>query len=132
MSRNFGSIPAPTISQLQSETATWKRLLSFLMEENIYLKHRIAEILKEESSTRLLAKPETFQASFIYTDALVSLLRDDVVQFKKKLETEGINERLVNKNFAGRLQRIRRNISAAERTFNQRQTAFNNYLSENI
>jgi hypothetical protein len=125
-------MPAPTITQLQSETATWKRLLSFLMDENIHLKNRLAEILKEGSGTSLLAKLETFQTSFIYTDTLVGLLRNDVQEFEKKLLTDGITEQLINKNIAGRLQRMRRNISAAERTFNQRQTAFNDFFSENM
>ena len=80
----------------------------------------------------LLAKLEAFQTSFIYTDTLVAVLRNDVVDFEKKLELDGTDEQLINKNISGRLQRMRRNISAAERTFNNRQTAFNDYLSENI
>ncbi|MEP6747309.1 MAG: hypothetical protein ABJB86_06270 [Bacteroidota bacterium] len=123
---------APAIDQLQSESATWKRLLSFLMDENIHLKNRMSDILKTACDTHLLAKLENFQTSFIATDTLVALLRDDVREFEKKLLEDGINNQLVNKNIAGRLQRIRRNISGAERTFNQRQTAFNYYLSENI
>ena len=122
----------PTINQLQSESATWKRLLSFLMDENIHLKNRIAEVLKEDSGTRLLAKLEAFQTGFIYTDTLVALLRDDVKEFEKRLQSGIKSDETDNKNISGQLQRMRRNISAAERTFNQKQTSFNDWLSENI
>ena len=102
------------------------------MEENIHLKNRIAEILKEEDCKRLLPELEGFQTSFICTDSLITLLRNDVVEFEKRLETDRTSEQLINKNIAGRLQRMRRNISAAGRTFNQRQTAFNDYFSDNM
>ena len=132
MPKLHNSMPAPGFNQLQSESATWKRLLSFLMDENIHLKNRIAEILKADCDSSLLGKLETFQTGFIYTDILVALLRNDVLEFEKRLETDSTGDPLINKNIAGRLQRMRRNISAAERTFNQRQTAFNDYLSDNI
>jgi len=125
-------MPAPGFSQIRSESATWKRLLSFLMDENIHLKNRMSEILKADCDTRLLSKLETFQTSFIHTDTLVALLRNDVVEFDKRLNTDTQGEQFFNKNIAHWLQRMRRNINAAERTFNQRQTAFNDYLSENI
>ncbi|MEO5593096.1 MAG: hypothetical protein ABIR15_18700 [Chitinophagaceae bacterium] len=125
-------MPAPTFSQLQSESATWKRLLSFWMDENIHLKNRMSEILKGDCNVLLLAKLEAFQTNFIYTDTLIAVLRNDVLDFEKKLELDDTDEQLVNKNISGRLQRMRRNISAAERTFNKRQAAFNDYLSENI
>ena len=125
-------MPAPTINQLQSESATWKRFLSFLMDENVHLKNRMSEILKTDCDTRLLAKLEIFQNSFIYTDTLVALLRDDVMEFEKRLQENKISDEHANKNIAGSLLRMRRNISAAERTFNQRQAAFNDYLSENM
>jgi hypothetical protein len=124
-------MPAPLISQLQSESATWKRLLSFLIDENIHLKNRMSEILKTDCDNNLLEKLEGFQTSFICTDALVELLRNDVMEFDNGL---GLNQgdQHINRNIPGRLQRMRRNISLAERTFNQRQTAFYNYLTENI
>jgi len=125
-------MPSPTFTQLQSESATWKRFLSFLMEENVYLKNRIAEVLKANCDARLLANLETFQTSFICTDSLVALLRNDVMEFEKRWLADGTSVELVNKNIAGSLKRLRENINAAERTFNQRQSSFNDYLLENI
>ena len=124
-------MPVPTVTQLQSESATWKRLLAFLIDENIHLKNRISEILKVDCDSRLLARLETFQTSFIYTDTMVAIIRNDVVEFDKRLGTGPLDETFVSRNIAGSLQKMRRNISAADRTFKQRQTAFNNYLFEN-
>ena len=124
-------MPVPPVTQLQSESATWKRLLAFLIDENIHLKNRISEILKVDCDSRLLARLETFQTSFIYTDTMVAIIRNDVVEFDKRLGTGPLDETFVSRNIAGSLQKMRRNISAADRTFKQRQTAFNNYLFEN-
>lgn len=125
-------MPAPLLRQLQSESATWKRILSFLVDENIHLKNRMSEILKTDCNKGLLEKLEGFQTSFICTDALMELLRNDVMEFDNGLGADLQGDQLINKNIPGRLQRMRRNISLAERAFNQRQTAFYNYLTENI
>jgi len=100
------------------------------MDENIHLKNRLSEILKGDCDVPLLAKLEAFQTSFICTDTLVALLRNDLADFEKRLETDETGELLINKNISCRLQRMRRNISVAGLIFNQRQTAFNNYLGK--
>ncbi len=92
----------------------------------------MAQILKSKCDSLLLAKLETFQTSFICTDTLVALLRNDVLEFEKRWLAADADDQLSNKNISSSLKRLRQNIIAAGHTFTQRQTAFNNYLSENI
>ena len=47
-------IPELKLIQLQYEINTWKRLLSFMSEENIQLKNRLSEVLKNKFDKNLL------------------------------------------------------------------------------
>lgn len=118
--------------QLQYESDTWKRTLGFLIDENIHLKNRLSEILKEQFNRNLLDEVETFQNKFIHEDELISLLRNDVAEIDKLLTREifedGKTATLIDKN----LQKIRNNILIAEKEFSRLKLEFNGYLSENI
>src|ERR1700712_1597686 len=69
------------LTQLLSESSSWKRLLGFLMEENTHCKNRLSEILNNDFQIRLLADMENFQTDFIQTDTMIALLRYDVAVF---------------------------------------------------
>ena len=109
-----------------------KRVLCFLIDENIHLKNRLSNILKAGCAALLLVKLEVFQTSFICTDTLLALLRNDLADFEKKLETDKAGNLLINNNVSGRVQRMRRNICAAVLAFHQRQSAFNDYLEKKL
>jgi len=101
------------------------------MEENIRLKNRIAEILKDHFDTGLLENIETFQNNFIDEDTRMSLLRDDVAGLEKMLLTES-SEMKNHEAIEKRLKKIRNNIIEAEKQFSGLKLAFNNYLSKNM
>lgn len=119
------------LKQLQYECATWKRSLGFMMEENIRLKNRIAEILKDNFDTGLLEHIETFQNNFIDEDTRMSLLRDDVADLEKLLQHEPF-ETKTTPAVETKLKKIRNNIMEAEKQFSGLKLAFNNYLSKNM
>ena len=123
--------PELKLKQLQYECATWKRSLSFMMEENIRLKNRIAEILKDNFDTGLLENIETFQNNFINEDTRMSLLRDDVADLEKLLLHEPM-ETKTSEAIEGKLKKVRNNIMEAEKQFSGLKLSFNNYLSKNM
>ena len=101
------------------------------MEENIRLKNRIAEILKDNFDTGLLENIETFQNNFIDEDTRMSLLRDDVADLEKLLQHEPF-ENKTTPAIETKLKKIRNNIMEAEKQFSGLKLAFNNYLSKNM
>ena len=125
-------MPELKLKQLQFESNTWKRLLCFMMDENIHLKNRIAEILKNDANKNLLEEIENFQNNFIRQDELISLLRHDAAELDKLLVREIFEDGEISKEINKKLKDLRNNISNTEKQFTKVKVEFNNYLLETI
>ena len=123
-------MPELKLKQLQYESATWKRSLGYIIEENIHLKNRLSAILKDKFAKNLLDQLENFQSSFLKEDERISLLRNDIVEFDKLLEISQIGK--LQKEITGKLKKIRNNITSTETQFGNLKIEFNGYVSENI
>lgn len=122
----------PKINQLQVEVNTWKRLLNFFSDENVCLKNRLSEILKNGFDRKLLEEFENFQTKFIKQDEMITFLRNDIAELDKLLLNEklgmGINENTIDR----KLEHLRKNIANSEGRFFQLQINFNTYILENM
>ncbi|MEO8414231.1 MAG: hypothetical protein ABI472_11260 [Ginsengibacter sp.] len=127
-----GDMSFMKLRQLQYESDTWKRLLGFMREENILLKNRLSEILKDRFDKNLLEEVEAFQSKFIKKDELLVLLRDDVAELDKLLVKDKVGELQNMKDIYNKLENLRNNIINTEMQFGNLKIAFNNYLAENI
>ena len=125
-------MPDLKLKQLQYESDTWKRLLGFLMDENIHLKNRLSDVLNEEFDKDLLLEIEDFQMNFIKEDQLIGLLRNDVAGIDKLFEKEIFEDGKTLNEIDRKLKNLRNNIEYAEKEFRRLKLEFNNYLSENI
>ena len=125
-------MPELKLKQLQYESDTWKRLLVFMMDENIHLKNRLSEVLKDKFDKNLLVEIEGFQSNFIKKDELIGLLRNDVAGLDKLLEREIFEDGKIVNEIERRLKNLRNNIVYAEKQFGKLKLEFNNYLSENM
>jgi late competence protein required for DNA uptake (superfamily II DNA/RNA helicase) len=120
------------LRQLKYETDTWKRLLGFVMEENIHLKNRLSEVLKENFDKNLLNDVEKFYAGFIKEDELIGLLRNDIAELNSLLTREVFEDGMTMKQVERKVKKLRHGVKAAEEHFGKLKSAFNSYLSENI
>ena len=127
-----GDMSYMKLRQLQYESDTWKRLLGFMREENILLKNRLSEILKDRFDKNLLEEVEAFQSDFIKKDELLVLLRNDVAELDKLLVKDKVGDQKTMKDIYDKLAKLRNNIINAEMQFGNLKLAFNNYLAENI
>jgi hypothetical protein len=125
-------MPPLILKQLQYETDTWKRLLDFMMEENINLKTRLSDIIKEKFNKNALEELDDFQSNFIKEDELISLLRNEVAELDKLFSSEPFHGGEISKEIDNKLERLRNNIIIAERQFGKLNLEFNNYLSQNM
>jgi hypothetical protein len=125
-------MPPLILKQLQYETDTWKRLLDFMMEENINLKIRLSEIIKDKFNKNALEDLEDFQSNFIKEDELISLLRNEVAELDKLFGTAKFDGGKISQEIEVKLERLRNNIIIAERQFGKLNLEFNNYLSLNM
>ena len=122
----------PKFDQLQVEVNTWKRLLNFVSDENVCLKNRLSEILKNGFDRKLLEEFENFQNKFIKQDEMITFLRNDIAELDKLLLNQklgiGTNENTINRKLA----QLRKNIANSEGRFFQLQLNFNSYILENM
>ncbi len=126
------SMPEIKLKQLQYESDTWKRLLGFMMEENIHLKNRLSDILKDKFNEDLLEVVEIFQTDFIKEDEMIGLLRNEVVELDKLLVREIFEDGTIIKKVDAKIKNLRIKIQNVEKEFSNLKSEFNNYLSENI
>jgi regulator of replication initiation timing len=125
-------IPELKIKQLQYEINSWKRLLDFIMEENIHLKNRLSEILKDRFDKYLLEEVDGFQTRFIRKDNLIALLRNEITEVDKLLHQEMFLEGTLLKNAEIKVKRLHKNINNAEKQFGRLKSDFHRFLSHNI
>ena len=104
------------LMQLRHEINTWKRMLSFMQEENVHLKNRLSDVLKERFNKNLLDEVEFFQTNFIKEDEVIGLLKSEVAAIDNILKWDLItheNKLVINKG----IENVRNNIDASERDF---------------
>lgn len=128
------NLPELKLIQLQYEINTWKRLISFMSEENVQLKNRLSEVLKNKFDKNLLEEVEIFYTNIIKEDELFVLLRNEINELdnllvRKVFEEE---EEEVMKKFEKKFRRFSNNIKNSEKQFGKLKMNFNNYLTINI
>lgn len=127
-----GYMPEMKLKQLQYEVDSWKRVLRFITEENIHLKNRLSEAIKDNFDKRLLIDAEEFQTKFVKKDVLIGLLRNEMAEWEKLLVREMYNDEILTNEIERKFITLRKSISFAELGFKKMKSEFNNYLTENI
>ncbi len=120
------------LKQLQYETDTWKRLLGFMQEENVHLKNRLAEVLKDKFDNNLLEEVEVFQTNFLKEDELISFLRHEVAEIDNELMKDIFIDGKLDKKMEKKMSQLRKNLVNAEKGFARMKLSFKNYLSQNV
>jgi hypothetical protein len=116
------------LKQLQFESDMWKRQLGFMTDENILLKNRISEVLKNGFNRNLLEQLENFQTRFIKEDELIILLRNQVAELDNNLQAEYLSGGRELQEITDALKILRANIGVAEKHFGRLKLEFYSYL----
>ncbi|MEO7120152.1 MAG: hypothetical protein ABIY62_03605 [Ginsengibacter sp.] len=119
-------------AQLEHECNTLRRSLLFLKEENIVLKNRLSEILKDSFDKNLLEQAELFHNDFIRKDARIHLLRNDLAGLYNLLAKIINNEKDTSLEIDARLGELRNNTNIAENQFIKMQSDFNKYFYDKM
>src|SRR5450432_690975 len=102
------------INQLQIEINTWKRLLNFFRDENVCLKNRLSDILKNGFDRKLLEEFENFQTKFIKQDEVINFLRNDTTELDKLLLDEKSGLEISDSRIVKKLEHLRNNMANSE------------------
>lgn len=125
-------MPELKLRQLQFESDSWKRLLGFIIDENIHLKNRLSELLKNGFGGNWLDEMETFHNQLVKEDDRIGLLRNEIAELDRLLVREVFEDGRIIKDVERRLKKLRHNITNTEEQFGKLKLEFNSFLSENI
>lgn len=120
--------------QYRHENATWKRILGYLIEENIILKTRLSEILQNITigDNGFLDKIEYFQNQFLKEDEIFGYLKLDILEQEQLLDPDMPEDSeklsLIKRN----QKKLTKELETAEKIFNTLKFEFNTYLSETL
>ena len=120
------------LKQLKYETGTWKRSLEFMIDENIRLKNRLSDVLKDPFDNKLLEQLDHFQGRFVRQDALIDFLRNDLRDLETLLAKEIGEKEHATTIAQDKLKTLGKFIVSANCYFDRLKLDFNHYLSDNL
>lgn len=120
------------INQYRHETETWRRTLGFITEENITIKNRISEIVRNMNAVEpsSLEAIEFFQNCFVEEDKEISRLRSRLKENDNLLSHETYVDGKILKNIRHAQEQLRKEMDKNEKSFNRLKSDFNKCLSE--
>lgn len=120
------------LKQIKHEVETWRRSLLYMQDENIHLKNRLSEVLKDRFNKKMLEVVEVFQSKFIMQDDLITSLKKEVAAIEESMYPKKYSSIIITHPSEKNIAAIRDNLEVAEKMFAGIKTDFNHYLTENI
>lgn len=120
------------LPQLEYDIETCKRLLNFIIDENVHLKNRLAEVVKDNFEKNMLEGMENYLSKFVAQDELINLLKNDISKIEKRLWEKIHEDGEIMKEIYPGLRLLQSNILKTVGLFIKLSEDFNNFLSENI
>jgi hypothetical protein len=125
--KNNRDIPEKNARHFQTEIEIWKQSLNFRMEENVLLKNKLADILKNHFDQNSLEEIEEFQTKFIREDELINSLRRDVNNLDNLLYTKMFEDGKMEKLFDTKMEKLSKDITNSITRFRILQSAFDDF-----
>jgi hypothetical protein len=125
-------MPATFIRQFNFECESWKRILYFFREENVYYRNRLSEILNDAVSEELLERSEYFQGNFIMSDETIHWLVDEIHQHIKFLGQNIATDTQILELVIRNHQKLKKDVEKAEEVLFNLKKEFNEFLAESV
>jgi len=120
------------MEHLRWDVEKMKRLLCFIMEENIHLKYKLAAILSRDYSKQQLEQLEKFHSSFIMQDKFNGMIKSHMMELNKLLDKESSLNTNQSIRSATMIEKVCTELNIAEAKAKKLKRDFNIYLLENI
>ena len=124
-------MPAFKNDRFLYEIDSWKRILLYLMEENLLMKEQLIVVLNSSITKKSLDVVEYYQSALINEDKVTSLFRKDVEIQQKKILLNMSGDSVENsKSILNQQKKLRKEIELIERYFNKLKFEFNKFIAE--
>ena len=113
--------------QFQMEVESWKQLLNSRMEENVLLKNKISDILKNNYDQNSLEEIEDFQTQFIREDELIHSLRRDINDLDNLQPGNLFEDGKIGKSVDKKMEDLRKDIANSRIRFRILKSTFDDF-----
>jgi hypothetical protein len=125
--KNSRNIEEKSVRQFQTEIEAWKKILNSRMDENVLLKSRLSDIVKNNYDQNLLEEIEEFQTQFIREDELINSFRRDVNDLDNLLYSRMFEVGKMEKSFDIKMDKLDKDIANSVTRFRILQSAFDDF-----
>ena len=125
--KNSRNIEEKSVRQFQTEIEDWKKILNSRMDENVLLKSRLSDIVKNNYDQNLLEEIEEFQTQFIREDELINSFRRDVNDLDNLLYSRMFEVGKMEKSFDIKMDKLDKDIANSVTRFRILQSAFDDF-----
>ncbi|WP_276482257.1 hypothetical protein [Paraflavitalea pollutisoli] len=116
------------VRQFQYENEAAHRLLEFLLQENVILKTRLAEVLRDNAfPTELMVTVEQFQEWLLQKDAVIALMRQEAAELEKTL-ARFLHEDGTLKVIVHNQKKLRKDLKTLGLAFSDLRSQFNSFI----
>ena len=119
--------PGKDLLQIEVKMDSWKQLLNSWMEENILLKNRLSEILRNNFDHNSLEEIEEFQTKFINDDELIRFLKKNVNELDDLLSQREIKKVKMDEIIKTKFENLYNDISISANKFRELNSAFEDF-----
>ncbi len=120
----------PKFQQIQYECDTWKRAVTFMMEESVIMKNRLSEVLRTHFNRNLLEGIELLLNKLIRNEERIGIFRDDLVLLNEA-GADSFTEQ-DEKLFESRIRLLHNDLLQMEKQFAKLNSEFNRYLLDQM
>ena len=112
------------LREFQSETDSWIRTLHVLQAENVNLKHRLAEVVRNGISQELLQNLEYYQNFFLEEDHVLLLFYNDIKKQGSMLRHKSLEEKSIENGIVKKQKQLRQELAKVEMMFYKKKSGF--------
>ena len=115
---------------MRDESEEWDRLLSFLKQENVFSKSRLADIVASIDDEDELAKAEKFNDEFISEDEIIGFLEAELKKQRRSLERNKHYDEEILRQLTRQQKKLRVDIRRAEEIIIITKRDFSDFIAE--
>jgi len=130
---DMGTIRISGKDQFIHEYQAWTRALDYLLQENSYLKTRLAQVVDNNTDKQFVALAEHYHNLFLQNDDFIKeMLRDIRVQQEFLKNLTDSHSVAPEKAILKKQVKLRNEMEHFERKFSQMKNEFNQYLVSHL
>jgi hypothetical protein len=124
----MASVKIKEAEQYLHENMGFQRALDFYLQENAYLKTRLAQVLDNNADPDFLPLAEHYQNSFLHNDDCIRDMQGDIMKLQRLLKESVAGKAADIKNLAPQHKKLQHEMGHFEKSFTEQKKQFNRYL----